>query len=141
MRAWNTHNAPHGDRGTLECTLTLLNQGKTVTAGKLRLPWSNEKNLAHVALLPGKEVDEVRIDITRWPRNGGGLAEVLVFEGRTNLAAGCEVHSSGAFSARFGSEKLNDGVTGAREERYATGYWLLPSKTKGWCSINLTKVK
>jgi len=138
---WNTHNAMHGDRGTLECHLVLVNGGQTVSAGKLQLPWSAERNMPYVAILAGKPVDEVRIEVTRWPRNGGGLAEVQIFQGRTNLATGCEVRASASFREGFTHDNLTDGITGATEEKFSKGYWLLPHKTKGWCSFHLDKAK
>ena len=88
---WNQHNGVNGDRGTLACVVTLLYQGKPVWRQSVRLPWLIDSPASATVKPPHVRFDQVRVDITKFRGNGGGLAEVEVFDGTINLSLNCSV--------------------------------------------------
>ncbi len=131
---WNQHNGVNLDRGTVECLVTLLFKGKSAWRQVVRLPW-NPDSPAGVALHPGHvRFDQVRIDITKFRGNGGGLAEIEVFDGNINLAQNASVVAMSYYrnDRRFYPENVIDG-----NKTGDSGFWLLGNGQKGWVMIDM----
>jgi len=137
---WNMHNGVHNDRGTTKVNVTLMNGDTVVYAAKdLKMPWEPDKDLALEVAIPSKPFTAVRVEVIEFRANGGGLSEVQVMKGRTNLALGRPVSSSGKHPSEVhpGAETLTDGVTTSAE--YGIGYWALPNNTPGWAEVSFTE--
>ncbi|HLJ12561.1 MAG TPA: hypothetical protein VKU82_15310, partial [Planctomycetaceae bacterium] len=88
---WNTHNGDVNDRGAEELLVSMLFQGAVVWKQTTDIPWTaNEPS--YVLLRPKRvKADQVRVDILKHHFRGGGLGEIEVIIGRTNIVAGCQV--------------------------------------------------
>lgn len=134
----NAHSGPNNDVGTLECNVQLLHGNRK---GWKRLavavPWApNEDHRATLAL-PPERFDRLRVEITKWEKGAGALAEIEVLsaDGR-NLALGCPTIASGAMNGRLESEHVTDSVTSAADQDF--GAWMLPAQTAGWVEVDLS---
>lgn len=133
---WNTHNAGHYDRGTLMCKVSLLFRGNVIDSKVLPVVWKKGEQASTVYRPPTRRVDQVRVDVLKWHQVGGGLAEVEVYQGDTNLSLGVAANASGMLDERFPAEAVTDGDRGT-PSRYA-GVWLLPGDKVGWVQVDLT---
>ncbi|MCY3022999.1 MAG: hypothetical protein NTW87_28820 [Planctomycetota bacterium] len=139
---WNMHNGSHANRGAAQASVILLSGRKEVYAAKdLKVPWDANKDTFLEVPLPPKPFTSVRVEVTAFHGSGGGLAEVQVMRGGTNLALGRPVTSSPDQPApgHPGAEALTDGITTSAE--YGKGYWCLPDATPGSAEIVLKEVR
>jgi len=131
---WNQHNGTRLDRGTVECVVTLRSKGKSVWRQVVRLPWNPDSPAGVVLRPPRVRFDQVRVDITKYRGNGGGLAEIEVFDRNINLT-----HNSSAVAmeylnddGRFLPSNVIDGnISGD------SGIWLLENGRKGWVLVDM----
>jgi hypothetical protein len=131
---WNQHNDYHQDRGTHECDLSLWRDGSEVwRQDAIEIPWSPDAEQSVSVTLPPVRFDRVRVEITKWEQDGGGLAEIEVFRGDRNLARGCPAVSVGSLGAAYAATKLTDSIATS----YFASYWLLPQNIPGWAEIDL----
>lgn len=137
---WNTHGIP-GDRGTAEFDIILLNEGKKVHEEKgIKPPWRpSGDNPSKVIFVPPVTFDTVRIEITKWHKNGAGLSEVEVWNKTENLALKGTATASGVWDENEPASAAIDGNT--KEEQAKKGYtfWILPNASTGWIEITLPK--
>jgi hypothetical protein len=134
---WNCHNTSSNDRGTARINVLLLLRG-TVGWSKSGLPidWNPGKDTSLTIPLPKIPFDKIRIEVVEWHKLGGGLSEIQVFRGETNIAQGAPVAVSGMYDKRFPASRLTDGITTSAED--AKGYWLLPNAAPGWAEIDIS---
>jgi hypothetical protein len=136
---WNEHNAHHNNSGTRTCNLILSRSGKSVWQKKdLEVPWEPNQPTKLVIEVPQVLADSVRVVITAWHGESGGLAEVEVLDkAGKNLAAGAQVFVSAEH--RPGDPRnaatLIDGNTDSQTEK--VGYWLALNEQPGWADIRL----
>ena len=143
---WNQHNGEDRDRGTKTCKVEVFSGNNLLwKKDKINVVWVPDADvktsisIPRLSGLPGLSVtpDRVRISITEWVGYGGGLAEIELMRGGTNIAPQCKVTASGMRDDRFKPEAVIDGIrTSAKKP---IGYWLLPQKTKGWVELQLPK--
>jgi len=135
---WNTHNSRYNTSGALECNVLLL-KGKTLVwrSDKVALPWKRNTDTSATIQVPQKDFDTVRVEVTKWQGYSGGLAEVEVWQGKDNIAAGCPVRASASLDELTQPIRLTDGVT--TSSVYKDGYWLLPDNQAGWVEIKLAR--
>lgn len=131
---WNQHNGEAADRGTVECVVTLLYEGKSVWRQVVRMPWEPDSPAGRVLRTPKVRFDLVRVDVTKFRGKGGGLGEIEVFDGRINVARDCSAKAKGYWelNRQFHPNKVTDGNKTGR-----SGYWLLNNGRKGWVAIDL----
>lgn len=131
---WNQHNGVNGDRGTLACVVTLLYQGKPVWRQSVRLPWLIDAPACTTVKPPHVRFDQVRVDITKFRGNGGGLGEIEVFDGTINLSQNGSVVAKEYYrdDRRFYPNNVIDG-----DKSGASGYWLLNNGQQGWVLIDM----
>lgn len=134
---WNTHNGPPNDRGAEEISVSLLHQGVVVWQEAAELPF--KPNEPSAVLLRPKRVraDQIRVEVTKYHKHGGGLGEIEVFVGRTNIAAGCQpiVDAQWEENPQFAPSKLVDG-----DRSGASGYWLTEDGKPGWAGIHFCEL-
>lgn len=131
---WNQHNEGFGDRGAVECIVTLFYKSKLVWRQLVQMPWSVDTPAAKIVRPPHIKFDQVRVDINQFRGNGGGLGEIEIFDGNVNVGYYCSVTASEYYNnnRRFHpSNVINGDKTGG------SGFWLLPTKKKGWVAIDL----
>lgn len=131
---WNQHNGINGDRGTLACVVTLLYEGKSVWRQSVPLPWLVDAPASATVKPPHIRFNQVRIDITKFRGNGGGLGEVEVFDGTINVSQNCSVVAKEYYKddRRFYPGNIIDG-----DKSGATGFWLLNNGQQGWVLIDM----
>ncbi|HEX4143568.1 MAG TPA: hypothetical protein VHY91_08550 [Pirellulales bacterium] len=139
INLWNEHNSVHNNSGTRTCDLTLSRAGKTVWQKKdLEIPWEPNQPTKLAVEVPQVVADSVRVTITAWRGESGGLSEVEVLDrADKNLAAGSLVVVSTEHRAgdpRNGAT-LIDGITDSQNEK--VGYWLALNGQPGWADIRL----
>ncbi|HUY91886.1 MAG TPA: NPCBM/NEW2 domain-containing protein [Pirellulales bacterium] len=135
---WNAHSGPNNDVGALECNVRLLAGDREIWSKQaVAVPWAPNEDRSLTLALPPERFDRVRVEITKWEKGVGGLAEIQVLsaDGR-NLALGCPATASGALHGRVGPEHITDGVTTSAE--IDVGAWLLPAWNKGWVEVDLS---
>jgi hypothetical protein len=136
---WNEHNSNHNNSGTRTCSLTLSRNGKNVWQKKdLEIPWEPNQPTKLAVEVPQVIADSVRVAITAWHGESGGLSEVEVLDkAGKNLAAGAQVLASAEH--RPGDPRsaatLIDGITDSANEK--VGYWLPLNGQPGWADIRL----
>lgn len=136
---WNQHNGPAQNRGTVECVVTLYKDGKEKYRKLVAMPWSGESPAWCLLRTPRVQVDSIRVDITRHRGVGGGLAEIEIYDGHTNIAARCSAVAIHYWedNTYFHPRKLTDGdVSG-----HADGMWLLQDNVQGWAIVDLVKLR
>lgn len=143
---WNQHNGPNRDRGTKTCKVEVF-RGNTLLwkKDKINVAWAPDADpktsipIPRLSGLPGLSVasDRIRISITEFMGNGGGLSEVELMRGGENIAPKCKVTASGLLDIRFRPETVIDGIRSS--DKKPIGYWLLPQKSKGWIELQLPK--
>ncbi|HET6880058.1 MAG TPA: NPCBM/NEW2 domain-containing protein [Pirellulales bacterium] len=134
---WNTHSGGYNDRGTRECNVRLMSDGREVWSQGTTISWAADEDRSVTIALPAERFDAVRVEITKWENLGGGLTEIEVMSADSrNLSLGCPALASGVFNHRFDAEHVVDGITTSAEAE--SGYWLLPDKTAGWIEVDLS---
>ena len=143
---WNQHNGQDRDRGTKKCIVEVF-AGNTLLwrKDKFSLAWAPDADLKtsipipQLSGLPGHSVspDRIRISITDWIGNGGGLTEIELMRGGVNIAPQCKVTASGVLDDRYKPEAVIDGIYSSAKK--PVGYWLLPKKSRGWVELQLPK--
>jgi len=124
------------NRFTSTIEIRLLNEDKIVwKKRKIKLSRKSAENRIKI---PDVLFNKVAIDIVAWKGDGGGLAEVEVFAGHTNLATQrpCEVTNSETLPVHMDDQhSLTDGVKEPTEN--GEGYWITEEKKKATLTINL----
>ena len=133
---WNQHNSSAGDRGTVNCVVTVLDQGRVKRRIPLTLPWSDDSPAWAVIRMPRGPVDQVRVDVVTYRGRGGGLSEIEVFDGRTNISQHCSAVADHYWEddARFHPRSVTDGNTTGDD-----GIWLLDNQKTGWVTVSLAE--
>lgn len=126
-------NLQREDQGTRELNVSLLrNESEIWRRDSIEIPWSPEISEKAAIEIPPLRFDRVRVEITKWEKTRGGLAEVEVLQGDRNLAHGCPVTGM-YWSPQWAVSKLTDGDTTSSHD----GFWLLHEYTAGWAEIDL----
>ncbi|MFH0937755.1 MAG: hypothetical protein V1899_00490 [Planctomycetota bacterium] len=135
---WNQYNADGNNWGTLQCNISLF-QGSKIIWEKKELPvkWESGKDCATELRLPPIAFDRIRVEITKWYSMGGGLAEIEIWKGATNIARGCLVMASSVYRERSTIQSVTDGIT--TSAHYGKGYWRLSKGAAGWVEVDFTK--
>lgn len=131
---WNQHNANYSDRGTEACVVTLLLQGKPVWRKATRIPWEKDSPAFQTLNPPGVRFDQIRVDVTQYRGNGGGLGEIEVFDNKINITSKCSVVASDYYEQNPKHHPTN--LTNGNNSG-ATGYWLLNNRKTGWALVDL----
>jgi hypothetical protein len=134
---WNTHNGEGNDRGAEEILVSLLFQGQVVWKQVTEIAWKPNES-PYVLLRPKRvRADQVRVDITKQHFRGGGLAEIEIVVGKTNLVRPCqpEVESYVAFNETYGPLKLVDGKTSGN----VGDSWVADKDVPGWATIHFAE--
>jgi hypothetical protein len=134
----NAHSGRNNDVGTLECNVRLLDRDREVWSKlAVAVPWAPNEDRSVTLALPPDRFERLRIEITKWEKAAGGLAEIQVLsaDGR-NLALGCPAIASGVWHGKVGSEHVTDSVTTTAD--VDVGAWLLPPRTAGWVEVDLS---
>ncbi|QDU51279.1 hypothetical protein Pan110_36430 [Gimesia panareensis] len=131
---WNQHNGQYLDRGTEACVVTLLLQGKPVWRKATRIPWDQDAPACQTLNPPAVRFDQIRVDVTQYRGNGGGLGEIEVFDNKINVASNCSVVASEYWedNPKHHPTNLTNG-----DNSGATGYWLLNNRKNGWALVDL----
>lgn len=131
---WNQHNGSNLDRGTVECVVTLLYKGKSVWRQVVLLPWKPEAPAGRAVYPPHVRFDQIRVDVTKFRGNGGGLGEIEVFDGTINVASNSSVIANEYYrnDGRFYPSNVIDG-----NKTGQSGFWLLNNGKKGWVLVDL----
>ena len=131
---WNQHNAQAADRGAVQCVVTILDKGSTQRQIALTLPWSEGSRAWSTIRIPRTPVDQVRVDVITFRGRGGGLAEIEVFDGATNISRHCSAVANHYWEddARFHPSSVTDGNTSGHD-----GIWLLNNAKPGWVLVDL----
>lgn len=135
---WNTHNGDANDRGAEEILVSLLFQGQVVWKQTTEIAWRPNES-PYVLLRPKRvRADQVRVDITRQHFRGGGLSEIEVVMGKTNLVRPCqpEVESYFAFNEGYGPLKLVDGKMSGN----VGDSWVADKDVPGWATIHFAEL-
>lgn len=135
---WNQHNGPFNDRGTKRINVALITDKKEVfRQNDIDIPWEPGKDTFVVVKVPTVRTDSVRVEIVDAVDNQGGLAEIQFFRYGKNLARKRKVTVNGFWeqNPRCAAEMLTDTITTSHE--HLVGYWLPPTKEKGWAEVRL----
>jgi hypothetical protein len=133
----NSHNGPHNDRGALLVELKLLLEGNIVMNRRLTMPWKIGESVPVTVRLPRTRADAIQVDVLKWPKAGGALAEIEAYQDDVNLARDGAAEASGIHNVQFGADKISDGDWGA--EKQQTGSWVLPDREAGWVRVYLDR--
>ncbi|HEV3005648.1 MAG TPA: protein kinase [Pirellulales bacterium] len=137
---WNLRHGLANVRGTKECTLRLFSQGNEVWKKEnIEVPavLGKDRNLSIEA--PARRFDRLRLEVTKWQGQGGGLAEIEVFHESTNVALGCPTVASCSLDSSYAPRGVTDGVTNSKGA--ADGSWALPDSISGWIEIDLSSIE
>ena len=142
---FNTHNYKYRDRGTTMCNIVLSKDGKVVDQARdMHIPWLPDQTPSLTLPLKSADIDLIRIEITGWQKNGGGLAEVQLMVDGENLLLGKPATTSTPYVPNdpraCGPTNLTDGIIDAENQNMGgdgKGYWLLPRPEAGWVEIQL----
>jgi hypothetical protein len=141
---WNSHNGPAANTGTTKINVFLLAKGATKPVWEKKdvvIPWSGTED--KFVMLPydvkKKKFQRIRVEVAAFHLNGGGLAEIQVFQGGKNISEGCLATVSAVCKPNDprDAKTLTDGITTSKEE--LVGYWHLPGGKTGWAEVDLTK--
>ncbi len=133
---WNQHNSDSRDRGTEKCVVHLLRGDHTVwTSDEIEVAWQPNADASTTVDLPGHRFDRLRVEITAWHGRGGGLAELQLFDGETEIARGCPARANSSLSERHRAATINDGITSSAN----FGFWILPNGVGGWIEIDVSR--
>lgn len=135
---WNQHRGAANDCGTRELNLTLFSQGKEVwKQPAVSVLWAADQDTFVTLPLPAQRFDRLRAAVTKLAGRRGGLAEIEIFRGTTNLARGCPTATASFVEPQFPPETVADGII-SQSRTEAEGYWLLPVQTGGWVDVDLS---
>lgn len=135
---WNQHHGQSNDAGTRELDLTLFAQGKEVwKRPAVAVTWAADQDTFATLPLADLRFDRLRAEVTEFAGRRGGLAEIEIFHGTTNLARGCPTATAAFIEPRFPPEAVTDGVI-SQTRTEAEGYWLLPQQSRGWVDVDLS---
>ncbi|MHB1155893.1 MAG: hypothetical protein ACYC26_03535 [Phycisphaerales bacterium] len=134
---WNQHNGSQNDYGTSTMNIHLFYRDSEVaTKTDVPIPWSVNNDDKISLDFPVSKIDRVRIEVTKWVKVGGGLAEVQVYKGGMLISEGKPTRASSFYDDRFTSDRITDGITTSSGQ--AKGYWLLRPGTAGWVDVYLS---
>ncbi|HET6880438.1 MAG TPA: NPCBM/NEW2 domain-containing protein [Pirellulales bacterium] len=135
---WNQHHGAANDAGARELAVTLFARGQEVwRAPAVPIHWATDQDAFIDLEPPDVPFDRLRAEVAQIVGQRGGLAEIEVFRGTTNLARGCPAGTAAPIDAHFPPAAVSDGIvsqTGSELE----GYWLLPEKNTGWVDVDLS---
>lgn len=132
---WNQHHGAANDRGTLKYNVRLFSQATEVWKDEgVALPWSPNRDMLGLESPPAVRFDRLRVEVTEYQAEGGGLGEIEVYRGPTNLARGCPA-ATAAIDPQFPPTAVTDGMIESAAQ--GGGYWLSPPKSPGWVEIDL----
>ena len=131
---WNQFNGAAKDRGTKACKIEAFSGASVIwKADRLEIPWNAGADTKASVKIPKQisTIERIRITILETIGSGGGLSEIELFRGDTNLARDCKVSASRFFhnDQRFSPERVIDGITSS--QTMFVGYWLLPDSKPG----------
>jgi len=129
---WNKHGVTL-TLGTVECVVTLLYKGKSVWRQVVMFPWKTNAPASQVLRPPHVRFDQIRVDITKYRGDGGGLGEIEVFDGTTNVARNCSAIAKSYWASR--PEHHPNNVTDG-DKTGSTGSWLL-KRQLGWVLVDM----
>ena len=139
---WNVHNAQFGDSGTETCNVILFRgEDEVWRQNEIKLPWGGPKDPSLALKPPVMDYDRIRIEITKFRGQRGGLSEVSLTHGGRNLlrqgkfARKIAVTASASFAPQANESCILDGILSSVQ--HLTGYWLLPDGKTGWLEIRL----
>jgi hypothetical protein len=138
---WNTHNGHWNDVGTRTYNVLLYSASagnRPVWETKdVQIPWEANKDTSVTNEVPvGIIFSKVRVEVTKWEGNGGGLSEIQVLDANgKNMADHCKAIASGQYNSYYTPDNATDGTTSSG----APEYWQLPNGKAGWIEISLTK--
>ena len=141
---WNTHNGPEGNCGTKTANVYLLAKSGNAIWKKtaVEVPWDakEDRNIEiPYQVKKGAKIERIRVEITAWHQQAGGLSEIQLYRNGELVSADCYATASGEVSKgdRRNALTLTDGVTSSEREYH--GYCLLPIGKKGWFEVDLTR--
>ncbi len=135
---WNQHNSHVRDRGTKACIVYLIRGDHEIWASdEIETAWKPDGPASTTVELPSHTFDRLRVEITAWHGPGGGLAELQLFDGESEISHGCPARASSSFDPRFPPATINDGITTSAQ--HSLGYWLLPDRVPGWIEIDVSR--
>ena len=139
---WNVHNAQFGDSGTETCNVILFRgENEIWRQNEVKLPWGGPKDPSLALKPPVMDYDRIRIEITKFRGQRGGLSEVALTHGGRNLlrqgkfARKIAVTASDSYDPRTNESCVVDGILWSVQHH--TGYWMLPDGKTGWIEIQL----
>lgn len=138
---YNEHNSTARNNGAKRINVYLLRNGEIVwSMENVDVDWSTRDDLETTLEVPEEEFDAIKIDITAWYENGGGLSEVELWQDGKNVALG--KYASTSKPHREGGETrgpwcVTDGIKSSKV--HLEGYWLLPDGEPGSVTIDLKK--
>jgi hypothetical protein len=138
---WNQHNDFYADRGTKRCNIICYKKGSVVwRTNNVETAWKADADEQTVVMLPDVYFDKIRIAITEWYGQGGGLAEIEVIKNDKNLVRGLPAQASGVLQDKpvYNAEHITDGITYSKP---SGGFWLLPDNQAGWIEINMNEIR
>ncbi len=136
---WNTHHSIVLNRGTDEINVTVLSGNEIVwQRTNVKLPWASLNDPFVKFEVPALKFDKVRVDVTRWRHQGGGLSEIAVIQDGRNIARLAHATASAVWGESYDASRINDGVRNSN--RHDEGIWLLPDNQPGWIELDLTEV-
>lgn len=136
---WNTHHSIVLNRGTDEINVSLLSNNAVVwQQNNVKLPWDPLNDPFVEFEVPALEFDKVRVEVTRWRHQGGGLSEIAVLQDGRNIARLAHATASAVWGASYDASRINDGIWNSN--RHDEGHWLLPDNQPGWIELDLGEV-
>lgn len=138
---YNEHNSTARNNGAKIINVYLFRKGDVVWSKEnVQVDWSTRDDLETIIEVPEEEFDAIKIDITAWYENGGGLSEVELWQDGKNVALG--KYASTSKPHREGGETrgpwcVTDGIKSSKV--HLEGYWLLPDGEAGSVMIDLKK--
>ncbi len=131
----NTNHGGSNHYGSKRCNVLLRNGDKTVwSKRRIDLKWQAEAESRIELVLPTVPYTAVRVEITEWVANGGGLSEVELWRNGENIAPNASVHASASWSDLYAAQKVVDGIKTSAQMN--VGYWVLPNNTPGWVDLD-----
>lgn len=132
----NQHNNSANDRGSRECSVSMrLGDREVWKQEGVIVPWNANADREASLSLPKKQFNRLRVTVTKWEKNGGGLCEVKVLGGGTNLARSCGVEHDAYYGPQWRPSRINDGLENSRTIH---GYWLTPDRAPAWVELDLS---
>jgi hypothetical protein len=135
---YNTHNGPKNNRGTRLLDVTLLLDEKPVFQRRITMIWKPDVSAPNIIRLTGRmEFNQVKMTVLKWEGFGGGLAELEVYQGNSNLALDALATGDSSPETRCRPSSLTDGNLGALTDQ--NGLWMLSNSTTGTVVVHLNR--